>query len=146
VTEALRVLLVEDNPGDERLIREHLSEMQTLQLKTTSCASLDSGLAYLETATFDLVLLDLSLPDSIGANTVRSVIAKHPSLPVIVLTGTTDRQLADEALHLGAQDYLSKSEMTAPLLERTIAYAIERHRARSAIRAVRSSKRAPFRL
>lgn len=129
----LRVLLIEDDPGDARLIRGLLADLSELSIRLTSCTSLDSGLAYLETGSFDLVLSDLTLPDSCGLDTISAILTRFPAIPVIVLTGTYDRELAEQAIHLGAQDYLRKQRLAPAILHQAILYALERQRVQEAL-------------
>jgi len=124
------VLLVEDNPGDRRLIQQMLLAAEgggapppyTLAWHTTLAA----GLQWLAGNPADVVLLDLSLPDSHGLATVERMQTAAPSLPLIVLTGLDDEQTALQSLHLGAQDYLVKGAVDSHLLHRSIRYARER--------------------
>jgi len=122
---SISVLLLEDNPGDARLIRELLAntndkfELQCVDL-------LSKGLDCLASQTIDAMLLDLGLPDSQGLNTIESVRAKKASLPIIVLTALNDESVAIEAVRRGAQDYLIKGSITGSMLSRIIRYAIER--------------------
>jgi len=131
---SLRILLVEDNPGDEQLIREYAASHSDPSCEIESCATLDSALAYLTKREFDIVLLDLSLPDCCGVDGVRRIIKHSPSIPVVVLTGADDGELAEQSIQLGAQDYLIKQALTFDLLRRTVMYAIERSRIRQALR------------
>ena len=119
------VLLIEDNPGDADLIRLRLVEGNyPVQL---SCAQrLSDGLASLAEKTPSVVLLDLNLPDSQGAETFRKVLAKAPGVPVVILSGQDDEGLAIKALHQGAQDYLVKGDICRGELERALRHAVER--------------------
>jgi len=121
------LLLIEDNPGDARLVREALKDGRDV-FELDWAEHLQSGLQRLNEKPIDLVLLDLSLPDTEGLTTVRRVLAHSPEIPVIVLTGTKDESLAAQALQIGAQDYLSKDELEGRLLHRSIRYAMERAR------------------
>jgi signal transduction histidine kinase len=125
--EALQLLLVEDNPGDARLLREVLFE-STLEFQVTAVASLGEAHRRLETGAFDVVLLDLSLPDSSGIDTVARTIALAPETPIIVLTGLDDERLALRAVMIGAQDYLVKGDIDGRVLGRAVRYARERKR------------------
>ncbi|HLG74739.1 MAG TPA: diguanylate cyclase, partial [Chloroflexota bacterium] len=129
----VKVLLIEDNPGDVRLLREALRD-SSRPFTITEADSLAAGLRLLEDATFDVVLLDLSLPDSFGLQTFDALQDKHPNLPVVVLSGTSDELVAMDAVHRGAQDYLVKGEADGPVLARAMLYAIERQRAEEALR------------
>jgi len=128
IPELKRVLLIEDNPDDALLIREALAEAGEAPLALEHLDRLSAGLERLAQGGIDLVLLDLSLPDSHGLDTLATVNARAPSVPVVVLTGRDDAELATQALRLGAQDYLVKGQTDSNLLERSLRYAVERHR------------------
>ncbi|HKK08960.1 MAG TPA: PAS domain S-box protein, partial [Gemmatimonadota bacterium] len=127
--ERLRLLLVEDNEGDARLLREMASEVEDLRVDLVRTATLAQGLDRLGAGTADAVLLDLDLPDSSGLDTVRPVLERAGGAPVVILTGLADEALAKAALHEGAQDYLLKDDLSPELLGRSLRYAIERKRA-----------------
>jgi diguanylate cyclase (GGDEF)-like protein len=124
-----RVLLVEDNPGDARLVREALNDGAPDEFTVQVADSLQQALAILAPAAeaMDVVLLDLSLPDSQGLETYRAIHAHDPTVPVLVLTGLNDDSVALRAVNEGAQDFLRKSKVDSELLPRAIRYAIERH-------------------
>lgn len=128
VSSSIRALLVEDNVGDARLLQEYLNEVYSIQIELTHVVSLQQGLQQLRSP-FDVVLLDLSLPDSHGLETLTRALAAGTTAPIIVLTGTSDEELALKAMQNGAQDYLVKGQFTGDLLVRSIRYAIERKRA-----------------
>ena len=133
---AANVLLVEDNPGDARLIQEMLAESSQDQFRLWRQADrLSSGLDFLDQGDIGMVLLDLSLPDSLGLDTFSSVFARAPQVPIIVLTGTDDEVLALSAVKTGAQDYLVKGHVDSNLLQRAMRYALERKQAEKALRA-----------
>jgi signal transduction histidine kinase len=121
-----RALLVEDNPGDARLIEEMLRESSDGEFALVPAADLASALSRLGTDELDLVLLDLSLPDSQGTDTVAAVRRSSRDLPIVVLTGLEDEETAYDALQKGAQEYLVKGRFDAALLARTLQYAIRR--------------------
>jgi diguanylate cyclase (GGDEF)-like protein len=125
---AINVLLVEDNPGDARLLRESLADVDASGFQVRHVSRLDEGLVRLAEGAVDVVLLDLSLPDSRGLDTVRRVHALAPDTPIVVLTGTNDESQAVRAVQEGAQDYLVKGLVDGNLLARSMRYAIERHR------------------
>ncbi len=125
----LKILLVEDNHGDARLIQEMLSESRTIRFELAHKKSLDEALKCLEEASFDVVLLDLSLPDSQGLETVVRTLSLAPTLPIIVLTGLDDDTLGVQSVEKGAQDYLVKGHLNERLLVRAIMYALERKHA-----------------
>ncbi len=120
-----RVLLIEDNPGDADLIRLRLIESSPPV--DVSCARrLSDGLDSLAQLRPSVVLLDLNLPDSQGAETFRKVLAKAPDVPVVILSGHDDEGMAIKALHLGAQDYLVKGAYGHGELDRAMRHAMER--------------------
>lgn len=124
----VRVLLIEDNPVDAQLTQDILAEWANDRFDLTRVGTLSEGLARLARDRFDAVLLDLSLPDAQGLNTVTQVLATSPGIPIVVLTGYDDQELALQAVQQGAQDYLVKGQAQADLLSRAIRYAIERKR------------------
>jgi signal transduction histidine kinase len=120
-----RVLLIEDNPGDADLVRLRLVESDSA-VSVTCVNHLAAGLASIAKTPPSVVLLDLNLPDSRGADTFRKVLEKAPGVPVVILSGQDDAALAMKALHQGVQDYLVKSDISSGHLERAIRYAMER--------------------
>ena len=130
VVERTRVLLVEDNPGDARLVREALNDGLPGQFTVQVAESLKQALETLRSAIdeVDVVLLDLSLPDSQGLETYRAVHAQCSACPILVLSGLNDESIALKAVNEGAQDFLRKSRVDSELLPRAIHYAIERNR------------------
>ena len=124
----IKVLLIEDNPGDTALIREMLDDNEQIQFEVTNTARLDNGLKLLVKDSFDVILLDLSLPDSNGIDTFNVMKYNATNIPIIVLTGLKDDIFAISAVGRGAQDYLVKGEVTNKQLIRSICYAIERKR------------------
>lgn len=123
----INVLLVEDNPGDARLVREMLAE-SGVPFQLTLAENLADGIRQARGNNIHVVLLDLSLPDSLGLNTVVSMHTQAPRVPIVVLTGTEDEALGIQLVHAGAQDYLVKRQITGYLLVRSQLYAIERQR------------------
>jgi signal transduction histidine kinase len=119
------VLLIEDNPGDADLVRLRLVESDSA-VDVNCVGRLADGLASMAHAAPSVVLLDLNLPDSRGADTFRKVLEKAPGVPVVILSGQDDEALAMKALHQGVQDYLVKGDITSSHLERVMRYAIER--------------------
>lgn len=129
------ILLVEDNPGDARLIEEMLVGLDTdTEFRLWQASRLASGIDVLARRNVEVVLLDLSLPDSVGMDTLHAVQATAPHVPIIVLTGTDDQRLALLAVKAGAQDYLTKGEVDRHLLLRAIRYAMERKEIERALR------------
>ena len=123
----VKVLLIEDNPGDARLIREMLAEPDFGKFKLEWAERLSSGLEVLTKGIFDVALLDLHLPDADGFKIVDTVHASHPGLAIIVVTGTyAEAKLGLESIRRGAQDYLTKDNLGGNLLRRSIHYSIER--------------------
>jgi DNA-binding NarL/FixJ family response regulator len=127
-SEIVRVLLIEDNPGDARLIREMLVEARSIAFALECADRLVAGLERLGQGEIDVILLDLSLPDAQGLDTFVKAHAQVPGVPIVVLTGLDDGALAIEAVQKGAQDYLVKGQVEGNLLVRVLRYAIERHR------------------
>jgi signal transduction histidine kinase len=132
----INVLLIEDKPGDVRLIREMLAEARGTNstwsaIRLAHADRLRTGLARLAEGHFDVVLLDLSLPDAQGLDTFVKTQAQAPEVPLVVLTGFDDETLALQTVREGAQDYLIKGQIDPGLLVRSIHYAIERLRLRA---------------
>jgi signal transduction histidine kinase len=126
---AIRLLLVEDNPGDAGLLRESLAELSGPAFDVSHAARLSEAVTRLRAAPFDVVLLDLSLPDSQGLDTVSAVHTEAPRTPIVVLTGLADEAVGFAAVRHGAQDYLVKGQADALVMARAIRYAIERQHA-----------------
>ncbi len=138
--ELLRILLVEDNPGDARLIEEMLRDTAELAQRVSADeregrtpevareSRLEAGLERLRSGSVDVVLLDLNLPDSTGLETLERIGTESGDVPVVVLTGVRDQRVGVDAIQRGAQDFLVKDEVTSELLVRTIYHAIERAR------------------
>ncbi|MGR3177084.1 MAG: response regulator [Candidatus Anammoxibacter sp.] len=121
----IRVLLVEDNPGDVRLIQEMLSDIGQL-FSIEHVDRLSEGLALLSETDIDVALIDLGLPDSQGLETFTRIHSHKPAMPVVVLTGLDDEALGIKAVQEGAQDYLTKGDVGKSVLTRSLRYAIER--------------------
>jgi two-component system, cell cycle sensor histidine kinase and response regulator CckA len=130
----MRVLLIEDNEDDVTLIREMLSEKEDMDVKLEWADRLNTGVAQLTKDTIDLVLLDLSLPDSHGLDTFTTVQAHAQDLPIVVLTGLDDEAMAGQAVRRGAQDYLVKGRLDGDSLSRAVRYAVDRKQAENALR------------
>jgi DNA-binding response OmpR family regulator len=122
----IALLLVEDNPDDVDLLNRILQEIPFTQFDVTHVDHFKDGVEYLDSKTFDVVLLDLSLPDNQGLEALIRLREEQPVMPVIILTGTDDDTTAIQAVQAGAQDYLVKGRVTGDLLIRAIRYAIER--------------------
>jgi signal transduction histidine kinase len=123
------MLLIEDDPGDAALILRNLRDSRLGSFATTSASCLADARTTLERRCFDAVLTDLGLPDSVGMDTVRAVLAVAGDRPVVVLTGQDDETAALQALELGAQDYLIKGEYRQDSLGRALHHAMARARA-----------------
>ncbi|WP_247731427.1 bacterio-opsin activator domain-containing protein [Halovivax limisalsi] len=147
------ILLIEDNPGDVRLIEELLTDATGPvpgSLERTADSGVDlqhadrlaAGLDRLDDASIDVVLLDLGLPDSRGIETLEAVLAETRELPIVVLTGLDDERVGVEAVQQGAQEYLVKNELTPKLLGRSIRHAIERKKFERTQRALHDASRA----
>src|SRR5271155_1618307 len=111
-----KVLLIEDNPGDARIIQEVIREANEHQVQLEFANRLEIGLKRLEHNTLDCVLLDLGLPDSQGFDTFTRVRKQAPELPIIVLTGLSDVELATRIFREGSSDYLIKGQVYGNLL------------------------------
>ncbi|HYG23262.1 MAG TPA: SpoIIE family protein phosphatase [Verrucomicrobiae bacterium] len=122
----IRALLVEDNPADARLIEAMLSEAEGGSFRLERVDRVSRGIERLQQGGIDVVLSDLSLPDSHGLETFTQLHAAAPRIPIIVLSGLSDTTIAVKAVHEGAQDFLVKGEVDGRLLARSIRYAIER--------------------
>lgn len=133
MSDNIRTLLIEDNPGDVRLIQEMLFEADPTACEVAIVDRLAEGRAALEKGVYDVVLLDLTLPDSVGLDTLSCLCPGTTNVAVIVLTGLDDEEIAVEALRKGAQDYLVKNRMTPEVLLHSIRYAIERNRVEQAL-------------
>ena len=136
-----RVLLVEDDPGQAVVIKVLLARIPTGQFTLETAGRLSAALDSLANAAADVILLDLSLPDSQGLDTVIKVRNCAASIPIVVLTGSDDENLALETINHGAQDYLLKGTLTGALLARSIRYSIQRFRSERALAAQRHRQR-----
>lgn len=128
----IRVLLIEDNPVHVRLLEQLLQEARTPAFSLVSAGRLAEGLERLGKESFDVVLLDLTLPDSQDLETFIRVRSHAPALPIVIVTGQDDIKLAARAIEAGAQDYLLKTQLQRASLTRSLRYAIERTRVRDA--------------
>lgn len=142
--ETINVLLIEDNPGDARLIEEYLrmdtSVKYSIHLTTTLADSLER-LVYQK---FDIVLVDLGLPDSQGIFTFHEIINANPISPIVIITGVDDENLGLEAISKGAQNFLQKSQINSTILNRTIKYSIQIKKINEELRAARENYSAIF--
>jgi len=125
----IKVLLIEDNPGDARLIQEYLKEAPGTSFEVGTAETLAKGLELLDEGGIDIALLDLTLPDSNKEDTFLKVRGHSPGLPIVILSGFDDSEFAIGLVRMGAQDYLMKGDLNSELLVRVILYAIERKKA-----------------
>lgn len=124
----LAVLLIEDDPDDAALIREYLEKSIRKPHVLVHASRLANAFEHLDRAAFDVILLDLGLPDTLGFEGFEKVHAHVPGTPIIVLTGRDDDAFAIQAVQKGAQDYLIKGWVNSALLARAVRYAIERQK------------------
>ena len=124
----VKVLLVEDNPGDAQLLEEALAEAPSPKFELVHVTRLTQALDCLARQAFNVVLLDLTLPDGAGIDTVNRTRLAAPSIPIVVMTGLSDETFAVKAVQNGAQDYLVKGQIESDVLVRSLRYAIERNR------------------
>lgn len=127
-TKTIKILLFEDNPSDVGILEALLNRNKDFSYDMESYARLSDGLVLINEKDFDVVLLDLSLPDSDKTKTLEKVLGVSTTIPIIVLTGLDDKKFALDSLQKGAQDYLIKGELNNTNLVRAILYAIERHK------------------
>jgi len=137
---ALQILLVEDNAGDARLLREMFSKERPGSFELTHLLRMSEAVIHLAKGAVDIILLDMGLPDGHGLDTVRRAHAAAPDVPIIVLTGLDDETLAGEAMKEGAQDYLIKGQIENRALPRALRHAIERHRMQREADLVRTNQ------
>ena len=140
--ERLRVLLIEDNPVDARVIEWCLKDLEGVQIQLDQARRLAEGLATLSSENFDAILLDLCLPESMGLDTLHEVRRRHPGVPIVVITGLGSAEVAVDALKAGADDYLVKGRLDGRQLVRAIQYARERVARRKAERNLQASNQA----
>ena len=137
MSETIHVLLLEDDPADAKLVERMLRRVTHTDFLVETCGRLGSATQRLALGGIDVVLADLSLPDSAGLSTLTALTAAAPDLPVVVLTGNDDDSQAIEALKHGAQDYLVKGASDGHMLSRVVRYAIERKGAERALKEAR---------
>ncbi len=141
--ESIRILFVEDDPGDAELFQFMIDRVRSHRFSIEHVKRLQTALEQLEQSSFDAILLDLSLPDSFGLESIQRIYARFPEVPIVVLTGLEDDNLGLHAVHAGAQDYLVKSELNAGLLTRTLLHAIERQARFAKERAAQGAEASP---
>jgi len=139
ISELLHILQIEDNPGDAFLVEEMLNE-SCIEFKLKCAERLSAGIELSKSGSFDVILLDLGLPDSKGLDSIRKLSQIENKAPVIVLTGLSDETTGLQAVKEGAQDYLVKGQIDKNLLVRTIQYAIERKKAEEKIQSLLKEK------
>jgi len=127
----MKILMVEDNPGDARLFQEMLKDADAAHYQLTLVECLADALQRLNEGTFEVILLDLALPDSHGMETFNEVHRHAPSVPIVVLSGFDDTAFAAGAVGAGAQSYLNKNSVDSDLLVQTINDAIARRRSQT---------------
>ena len=125
----IEILLVEDNDGDARLIEELLGEVPRFDAHVERATRVKGAIEQLRERAFDVVLLDLTLPDGSGIESVAKLQAVSSSVPIVVLTGVDDETLALDAMGVGAEDYLVKGQASGAMIARAVRYAIQRKRA-----------------
>ncbi len=135
MSERLRLLLVEDNPGDAALIAELLPRAGPVEYEIEVAPRLATALERLRQERFDVVLLDLGLPDSVGLDTLRVMRREADNIPIVVLTGNDDERTGLAAIQEGAQDYVVKGQAAGVILPRALRYALERHQNAQRLRA-----------
>lgn len=123
------ILLIEDDADARFLVQEMLRDVKDFSFSLEQASQLSTGIRKLNKEKIDVILLDLTLPDSKGLNTFITLHAKSPNTPIVVLSGLTDEAIATETLKNGAQDYLIKGQINGNLLVRALRYSIERKRA-----------------
>jgi PAS domain S-box-containing protein len=131
----IHALLIEDDPDDILLLKDSLAEIGLGRIKLDTADRLSRGLIQLAAQSYDVLLLDLNLPDSGGLDTLNTTVKRFPRLPVVVLSGLADDAITIEAVRRGAQDYLVKGEINGPLVMRVVRYAIERKQVEAVLRA-----------
>ncbi len=129
----VHLLLVEDNPVDARLVQEGLREHGSRDFEITHVQTLSESVTALAESPFDLILLDLGLPDVTGLDGLQRLVALDLRIPIVVLTGLSDEGIGEKAISLGADEYLPKQVISGKALARSIRYALSRHEGRLAI-------------
>jgi len=124
---SIRLLLVEDNPADARVVERHLKDAGLNEVNVDVVQTATEAAERLQTVEYDLVLLDLGLPDATGLQALRAVRAVADLTPIIVLTGSDDYKQGLVAVREGAQDYLEKRRVNAGMLSRVVSYSVERN-------------------
>ncbi|MBD2565450.1 MULTISPECIES: hybrid sensor histidine kinase/response regulator [Nostoc] len=136
VSYSVKILLIEDNLAYARLLQEFLAQAQSQEFTLVHVKRLGEAFQELSQYNYDVILLDLTLPDSQGLSSLPPLISQAPSIPIVVLTNTNDEELAIEAVRQGAQDYLVKRQVNVDVLVRSLRYAIERKQVLESLRTV----------
>jgi signal transduction histidine kinase len=136
VSYSVKILLIEDNLASARLLQQFLTQAQSQEFTLVHVKRLGEALQELSQCNYDVILLDLTLPDSQGLSSLPPLISQAPSIPIVVLTNTNDEELAIEAVRQGAQDYLVKRQVNPDVLVRSLRYAIERKQVLESLRTV----------
>ncbi|MBW4687455.1 MAG: hybrid sensor histidine kinase/response regulator [Komarekiella atlantica HA4396-MV6] len=136
VSDSVKILLIEDSLAEARLLKEFLKQAQSQEFTLLHVKRLAEALKELSECTYDVILLDLTLPDSQGLSSLPPLISRAPGIPIVVLTNTNDEELAIEAVRQGAQDYLVKRQVSVDALVRSLRYAIERKQVLETLRTV----------
>ncbi len=132
----IKVLYVEDDMDHAILISELIKEIKNVHYELTHVQRLDETLLELDNENYDIILLDLSLPDAWGVDTITRVYEKAPDIPVVVISGTDDETMAIKALQKGAEEYLVKGKVKSHSLSRILRYAIVRHKGRAELHSL----------
>ena len=127
-TNIFEILLVEDDSGDAELLYELLAQVPNMQFDVTHVTRLAEASEQTKVEPYDVILLDLALPDSHGMETIRAMVSVAPTIPIVVLTGLNDEETGLEALRNGAQDYLVKGQVDSSAVTRAMRFAMQRHR------------------
>jgi PAS domain S-box-containing protein len=135
MAQQIHALLIEDDPDDILLLKDSLADVGLGRIRLDTADRLSRGLIQLGVQNYDVLLLDLNLPDSRGLDTLTTTVKRFPRLPVVVLSGLADDAITIEAVRRGAQDYLVKGEISGPLVLRVVRYAIERKQVEAVLRA-----------
>lgn len=126
----IKILYVEDNIEDVLLIKEFIKEIKNVHYELTHAQQLNEALLEIEHDNYDIIMLDLSLPDKQGLDIITRVCERAPDIPVVVMTGMDDETMAIKALQKGAEEYLVKGKVKSHSLSRILRYAIMRHKGR----------------
>ncbi|MEM9052184.1 MAG: adenylate/guanylate cyclase domain-containing response regulator [Bacteroidota bacterium] len=130
----LKVLIIEDDAFVSMVYEDHLEAADQARFTTESHTELSAGLEALEKGNFDILLLDLNLPDSDYSNTISKIPSIAYDVPIIIMTSTNDEKLALKTMNMGAQDYLNKDRLDKVLFIRSILYSVERHQLKCDLR------------